>query len=288
VRVQVRLYLPKKLEQLVHATHAWWKDLAMVLPKAKGTSSVSPVQVLESLQRGWGDSEVMSQQSILVAFWQAVLDPSIPFPNAILIQAVNLIQNSVMTCDFPRAVIERGDTSKILHSRLALLKLALRRTGDSQLQSALNPNHSSPNYQAGRLNALLEQIRMISCPDHDDKTVIHAFGRAIYDPVVTLEPMTRIFQHVLERIATDHPWVAFALENQLEYLWEKLDCTVPPNATADEQALFILGYYHQTVFNQANRQFDRDVMSQELEAVVDDNDQFVLSTAESKKLSRQH
>ena len=217
-RAQVRFYQAVTVQQAMLASAAWFSDFKIVAPYIEHPTSTTPGQLISSLLRrpeeSDGARESATLQSLQVALWQTVLNAQIPFPQSIAERCVRAVRYSAQNRDFGVAVSRHTKNSsrerEVLHARVGALKSFLRRSGDLQLKERLEPKHPSPNYQSGRLAAVLERIAEIASLGQIRNTAHHDFGNTIRGSIEFLDRRTQTVQRDLQKISMRHDWLRVA------------------------------------------------------------------------------
>lgn len=142
-----------------------------------------------------------------------------------------------------RARVEGG----ITHPRAALLKLVLlsNHPDDTMVDEQLNPNQDSAAYQCGRLLAVLEHIQRRAI-DPNTTLVDRYYGTASTAPASVFGNLLRSAQSHLSKLRRSDETRGFGVNRQKELgeIMSQLD-GFPNTLSAQDQALFALGYYQQ-------------------------------------------
>lgn len=156
-----------------------------------------------------------------------------PLPMPLLHQAIQ------------RARTEGG----ITHPRAALLKLVLLSNQsddtDPMVDEQLSPNRDSAAYQCGRLLAVLENIQREAI-NPNTTLVDRYYGTASTAPASVFGNLLRSAQSHLSKLrrSDDKRGLGGYFQGQLEDIMAQLD-GFPNTLSAQDQALFALGYYQQ-------------------------------------------
>lgn len=156
---------------------------------------------------------------------------------------LSMLNKAVLRC---RA--EQGVTSP----RAALIKaiLVTRKKGDDKLK-ALDVTNPSPAYNCGRLLASLERIQRTALGNINATLVDRYFGAASTRPRTVLSQLiAQANKAHLGKIRRTRPGAYISLQRELEEILANIPSQAfPASLTLEEQALFILGYYHQRAEN---------------------------------------
>ena len=133
----------------------------------------------------------------------------------------------------------------ITHPRAALLKLVLLSNESTPVTPMLNPDHDSPAYHCGRLLAVLEDIQRRAI-DPNTTLVDRYYGTASTAPASVFGNLLRTAQSHLGKLRRSDADRGFGVNRQKELgeIMSKLD-DFPNTLSAQQQALFGLGYYQQ-------------------------------------------
>lgn len=133
----------------------------------------------------------------------------------------------------------------ITHPRAALLKLVLLSNDAASITPMLNPDHDSPAYHCGRLLAVLEDIQRRAI-DPNTTLVDRYYGTASTAPASVFGNLLRTAQSHLGKLRRSDSDRGFGVNRQKELgeIMSKLD-DFPNTLSAQQQALFGLGYYQQ-------------------------------------------
>ena len=140
----------------------------------------------------------------------------------------------------------RADSENtITHPRAALLKLVLLSNESAPVTPMLNPDHDSPAYHCGRLLAVLEDIQRRAI-DPNTTLVDRYYGTASTAPASVFGNLLRTAQSHLGKLRRSDADRGFGVNRQKELgeIMSKLD-DFPNTLSAQQQALFGLGYYQQ-------------------------------------------
>lgn len=151
------------------------------------------------------------------------------------------LPRSLMHQAVRRARAEGG----ITHPRAALFKLVLLSNQPDILTPMLNPNHTNPAYHCGRLLAVLEGIQREAI-NPNTTLVDRYYGTASTAPASVFGNLIRGAQSHLSKLRRDDArrGLGFHFDRQLGEIMSQLE-DFPRTLSADDQALFALGYYQQ-------------------------------------------
>ncbi len=155
------------------------------------------------------------------------------------------LPQSLMHQATQRARVEGGVT----HPRAALLKLVLLSNQsdapDPMVDEQLSPNHDNPAYHCGRLLAVLESIQREAI-DPNTTLVDRYYGTASTAPASVFGNLLRGTQSHLSKLrrSDEKGGLGVYFERQLEEIMNQFD-SFPRTLSAEDQAIFALGYYQQ-------------------------------------------
>jgi CRISPR-associated protein Csd1 len=168
-------------------------------------------------------------------------------------QTVDKLLSHALTGEqLPMSLVHRAvrraradDENTITHPRAALLKLVLISNNAASITPMLNPDHESPAYQCGRLLAVLEDIQRRAI-NPNTTLVDRYYGTASTAPASVFGNLLRNAQSHLGKLRRSSKDRGFGVNRQKELgeIMSKLD-GFPNTLSAQEQALFALGYYQQ-------------------------------------------
>jgi CRISPR-associated protein Csd1 len=133
--------------------------------------------------------------------------------------------------------------------RVALLKAVLIRdqTMGKEVPVSLDPENKEPGYLLGRLFATYEYAQMRALGSKVNATIRDQYyGTASATPRAVFPVLQRKATHHLSRLRKDKPGLAVTLDRQIGEIFELAGTDLfVPTLTAQRQALFAVGYYHQ-------------------------------------------
>lgn len=178
--------------------------------------------------------------------------------------AANQNPSPQLSGDLLRAILEGGRYPQTLFNaverrlragdklnwrKAAILKAILLRNdqNDPQIQEVctvkLNEESSYVPYVLGRIFCLYEQIQESANPGINTTIRDRYFNSAAATPSVVFATLGRLSQSHLRKLDAGKK---IHLERKLTALFAKLDEPIPARLTLQEQAVFQLGYYHET------------------------------------------
>ena len=162
-----------------------------------------------------------------------------------------------------RCCIER----KVTHAQAALLKLA--RTHHDKEKATLMATsenmdrfHDNPAYVCGRLLAVIESLQFAALGSVNSNVIDRYFSAAAAEPRRILGGILvpQAKKAYLAKLRRQKPGLSFLYEGKIENLLDQLSpennlgvLAIPQRLTLDEQADFLLGYYHQRAHDNTDR-----------------------------------
>jgi CRISPR-associated protein Csd1 len=131
--------------------------------------------------------------------------------------------------------------------RVAILKAVLI-TRKKEVPVSLDPENRDPGYLLGRLFAAYEYAQTQALGGSVNATIRDKYyGTASATPRAVFPLLQRSATHHLSRLRKDRPSRARWLDEQIGQIFELSDADklFVPTLTAQRQALFAVGYYHQ-------------------------------------------
>jgi len=133
--------------------------------------------------------------------------------------------------------------------RMAMLKAVLIRNFEREVPVALDPENRNKGYVLGRLFAAYEQIQSAALGSKINATVRDKFyGAASAQPRRVFARLGSASTSHLAKLGKQKPGYRVTLEKtvtDIMALMQPGDDPFPPSFSAEEQALFGVGYYHQ-------------------------------------------
>ena len=143
---------------------------------------------------------------------------------------------------FLQALIRRNRAERdIRHPRAAAIKAVLIRNYQQEITMSLNPDHTKPAYQLGRLFARLEKNQQDALPGINATVKDRFFGAASATPGAVFPRLIRLGQH---HIAKLEGGLKVHAEKQVQEIMGRIE-SFPGHLDLVAQGLFALGYYHQ-------------------------------------------
>lgn len=133
--------------------------------------------------------------------------------------------------------------------RAAMLKAVLVRNFNREVPVALDPDNRNRGYLLGRLFAVYEEIQRAALGKVNASIRDKFYGAASAAPQKVFALLDRGSASHLGKIRKEKPAYEFVLRRDLAAIMEMMDpgdTPFPASLAAEDQALFGLGYYHQS------------------------------------------
>jgi CRISPR-associated protein Csd1 len=133
--------------------------------------------------------------------------------------------------------------------RTSMLKAVLIRNYSREVSVALDADNRNKGYMLGRLFAIYEQIQRVALGDNVNATIKDKFyGAASAQPRKVFAILDRGAANHLSKIGKQKPGYRVTFEKilgEIVGLMQPGDNPFPASLSAEDQALFGVGYYHQ-------------------------------------------
>jgi CRISPR-associated protein Csd1 len=139
-----------------------------------------------------------------------------------------------------------GDVNAL---RAAILKSVLTRNFAQEVPVALDPENTNKGYILGRLFAVYEEVQRAALGNKVNATIKDKFyGAASSSPQKVFRALDSGAQNHFTKLRKESPGRAFNLEKRIMAITDLMSPEqdpIPAALSAQEQALFGIGYYHQ-------------------------------------------
>ncbi len=234
-RVMVRDWITGQFGDLRDNIKRWFDDLAVVHREGRGLASRPKfMSVLAATVRDINDVPAPH----VTTMWR-VATQGLPIPKQLMALALARTKLDIIT------------NSGIRATRLGLLKAYLIRKsekGDTQLTAFLNPEHTSPAYQCGRLMAVFASLQRVALGDVGAGVVQRFYASASTTPALVFARLSRTSQFHLGKL---EPGLAFWYESRIADIMSHIEDRIPTTLCLEDQSLFALGYYQQMAVDRA-------------------------------------
>lgn len=111
----------------------------------------------------------------------------------------------------------------------------------------LNTETNNQAYLLGRLFSMLEGIQEASAGGTLNTTIKDQYLNSMCStPALVMAQLLKLKESHMKKLRRDKPGLAVKLEKQLTEIVSRLEINIPTQLSLEEQAVFMLGYYHQT------------------------------------------
>jgi CRISPR-associated protein Csd1 len=232
-RVMVRDWQQGRLTELLENVCAWFDDLQIVARDGrKLIPSPKFLAIVGSLVRDLKDAPA----PLINELWRTALNRKKTIPYAALINAL---------MESRKAVINEEPQN---HARMGLIKAYHIRKGDKDMCIHINPEHPKPEYQCGRLLAVLAELQYAALGDVGAGVVQRYYTATSQAPALRIGQLMSNAKNHLNKI---NRGLAVVYENRLSEIMCRMT-NIPKTLDLEQQSLFALGYYHQLAQNQAD------------------------------------
>ncbi len=250
-RVMVRDFVEGTVLRLAETTERWFDDLGLDTYWGRPGYPPSLERVLTSpLPEKRHDQDYLKWVAPAGAWrqslWHAALTggslPDTAFARALLAHN-NTVVSGELTDDK-----EGPSARRLSHLRLALVKAYLIRKGVI-MDPALDPEHPSPAYHCGRLLAVYDSLQRAALGEVGAGIIQRYYGGALTNPSGVFGQLSRLAQTHLSKLEGG---LAHIYDTRISEIHNGIrrrgDCpaSYPPALNLDDQALFALGFWHQT------------------------------------------
>lgn len=111
----------------------------------------------------------------------------------------------------------------------------------------LNTETNDQAYLLGRLFSMLESIQEASAGGTLNTTIKDQYLNSMCStPALVMAQLLKLKESHMKKLKRDKPGLAVKLEQQITEIIDRLEINIPTQLSSEEQAVFMLGYYHQT------------------------------------------
>jgi len=245
-RLSVRFWMAGTVQQLAERLGHHLADLEL-----DGAPDERPLTIRRLAlatakpKKGRPDEEKVSPL-LVGGLLRSVLSGS-PYPQALLNHVVERIRAEAFADKD-----KRKDWRAAMHCRTAILKAFLNRNHAMDIAVRLDAARPEPEFQLGRLFAVLERIQNDAHDRKIERTIRHGIlAGASVTPSVVFPRLLRLSRHHTERLATTKEeagqrrvWLKSTADQQVTAICDVLE-SFPHRLSLNQQALFFVGYYQQ-------------------------------------------
>lgn len=230
-RLSVRFFLKNRFGTWLENIRRHEDRLEIVRPAAVTRPYLPFWMILDEMKAPGGKDTI---PSLTAALLQAILNDS-RYPEELLYCTVKRIRAD-HDLNWKRAAIMKAYLAKNTTNYK-------NREGCSM---GLNTETNHQAYLLGRLFALLENVQETSAGGSLNTTIKDQYLNSMCStPVLVLAQLLKLKESHMKKLRRDKPGLAIALEQQIVEIMNRLEIEIPRQLNAEEQAVFMLGYYHQ-------------------------------------------
>lgn len=121
----------------------------------------------------------------------------------------------------------------------------------------LNTETNDQAYLLGRLFSLLENIQETSAGGTLNTTIKDQYLNSMCStPALVIAQLLKLKESHMKKLRRDKPGLAVKLDQQVMEIMDRIEIKIPTQLSLEEQAVFMLGYYHQTQKRYERKQED--------------------------------
>lgn len=250
-RVMVRDYVEGTVLRLAERADEWFADLALDTYWGRGGFPPSLEQVLTApLPERKSEQDYLKWVTPAGAWRQALWRVALAggrIPHAAFARALLAHNNTVEKGELTDEK-EGTRSQRRSYLRLALVKAYLIRKG-IEMKPALDTEHPSSAYHCGRLLAVYDSLQREALGEVGAGVIQRYYGGALTNPSGVFGQLSRMAQTHLSKLdrklASIYAGRIAEIHNGIRGEGDS-HSSFPPALTLDEQALFALGFWHQT------------------------------------------
>lgn len=252
-RVMTRDYLQSSLGDIAEAADRWFENLSLATYNGGASQYSKLEQVLTCPLRPKGDQDYLKWVTPVGAWrqqlWRAALLGG-RIPESAAAEALLAYNSTIVSGELTDK--DKGPQMRALgRRRLALVKAYLIRNRGITMQPALDPEHDSPAYHCGRLLAVYDNLQRAALGDVGAGVIQRYYGGALTNPQGVFGQLSRLAQthlNKLEGLSNYFVWLIGEIHNGIRREGER-QAGYPTALDQDRQAMFALGFWHQTAWD---------------------------------------
>lgn len=241
-RLSVRFFLRNRFGLWLENIQAHEKRLEIVLPYHVARMYLPFWMILEEMKAPGGKDTI---PPLTAALLQSILKNS-RYPDELLYCTIRRIRAD-HNLNWKRAAILK-----------AYLNQNCRSDKDKEGWSVgLNTETNDQAYLLGRLFSLLENIQETSAGGTLNTTIKDQYLNSMCStPALVIAQLLKLKESHMKKLRRDKPGLAVKLDQQVMEIMDRIEIKIPTQLSLEEQAVFMLGYYHQTQKRYERKQED--------------------------------
>lgn len=267
-RVMVRDWMEGPFEELVKNIQDWFDDLSITNISGKANAKDPKLgNIITCLLKPRKPNEeyknwIKPLGSARIALWKSAIAGA-PIPYSVMSKI--LVVNCAFWTSGEFDEARKGDNRKLpmlkslLYTRMRLLKAYHVRKDrfnglkESFMKTCYNCDHPDPAYHCGGMMAVLARLQEAAIPGVGAGIIQRYYAAASATPALVLGRLVRTSQFHLNKLS-DKPGLMKWFENKLADIGCRIEKSIPPTLTLEQQSLFALGYYHQLADLKPNKE----------------------------------
>lgn len=243
-RLSVRFFLKNRFGAWLANIRAHEKRLELVLPERVTKPYLPYWMILEEIKAPGGKDTI---PPLTAALLQSILQNS-RYPDELLYCTIRRI---------------RAD-HRLSWKRAAILKAylcqnSMNQKNKEEYRVGLNTETNDQAYLLGRLFSLLENIQEASAGVQLNTTIKDQYLNSMCStPALVMAQLLKLKESHMKKLRRDKPGLAVILDKQVMEIMDRLEIQIPRQLSLEEQAVFMLGYYHQTQKRYEKKQEDEE------------------------------
>lgn len=242
-RLSIRFFLKNEFGQWLRNIQAHEKRLEIVKPSYE-EKKILPIWLMCKELKASGESG--DDPRLASAMLQAILNNT-RYPEEMLYATLRRIRAGQ---DEENAGKEKRKNHGINWKRMAMLKAYLLKNSEKEREECSvgwNAEADNQAYLLGGLFSILENIQLASVDGNLNTTIKDQYFNSMCStPVLVFAQLMKLKEAHMKKLRRDKVGLAVELDKKFMELIGKLDMNIPKQLNAEEQAVFMLGYYHQT------------------------------------------
>ena len=252
-RVMVRDWLEGTFSELAKNINQWFEDLSIVSitgeknARLYGLESIVTAFLAPRKPKQDYEDWVKPLGTLSYELWRVALTDK-QFPYAVVSRLIPLFSTHWVHFSSDNEA-DKNIYLSLTYRRLGLLKAyhtrKERKNGENFMQPNLNPEHTSPAYQCGRLLAVLADLQREALPDVGAGVVQRYYTATSQAPALRIGQLISNAKNHLNKL--ENKGLARLYDERIADIMDKIPSNpgIPKTLDLEQQSLFALGYYQQ-------------------------------------------